>query len=266
MADSAPTELGTVPSSSMPRRSSCARPRRSASGSAGCARSSSGSWWPTVPPTCARSAARGESGMLPRLAGLDRQAPDHLRHGVHPAPGRPEPVRVPPPRPAYPLRGRRARHVPARAAGPRRARARSGLAADRRPPARHGVSGRAAGGRPRLRRPGWARHRGRPGPDGPAPGQDRTHGAVRGRRRGHRAGRGPAAVRRAVRAAQRRGPEPARPRVRFPYPGRPGVLAARPAHVAECEATRLLTPRPGRERSCTAGPRPNCTSGWPRPD
>ena len=88
----------------------------------------------------------------PRAGGaagpLDRQAPDHLRHGVHPAPGRPEPVRVPSPRPAYPLRGRRARDVPARAARPRRARARSGLAADRRPPACHGVSGRAAGGRP----------------------------------------------------------------------------------------------------------------------
>jgi hypothetical protein len=33
----------------------------------------------------------------------------------------------------------------------------------------------------------------------------------------------------------------------FRPPVAPGVLAARPAHVAECEATGLLTPRPGRE-------------------
>src|SRR6202040_4447507 len=36
-------------------------------------------------------------------------------------------------------------------------------------------------------------------------------------------------------------PPVSRPRVA------PGVLAARPAHVAECEAAGLLTPRPGRE-------------------
>jgi hypothetical protein len=33
----------------------------------------------------------------------------------------------------------------------------------------------------------------------------------------------------------------------FRTPVAPGVLAARPAHVAECEAAGLLTPRPGRE-------------------
>jgi len=33
----------------------------------------------------------------------------------------------------------------------------------------------------------------------------------------------------------------------FRAPVAPGVLAARPAHVAECEAAGLLTPRPGRE-------------------
>ncbi|MGH3205450.1 MAG: hypothetical protein ACRDP5_25880 [Streptosporangiaceae bacterium] len=35
----------------------------------------------------------------------------------------------------------------------------------------------------------------------------------------------------------------------FRTPIAPGVLAARPAHVAECESTGLLTPRPGRELS-----------------